>query len=179
MSTADVFWRHGYEGVSLDQPTAAMGIAPPSPYGAFGNKAELYRAALDHYGSLDLSAMRHAHTLEEAVRALLNSAIAAITDPARERGCMVSSGLIAVHPSHQPLAVETAMRRALLRNEMVHALSPFLNIGEASGLALHLSAVLTGLSVQARDGVPSEALRLVVESVIAGLAAQSTRTITT
>jgi AcrR family transcriptional regulator len=121
-----LFWRHGCEGASLDQLTAAMGIAPPSLYGAFGSKAELYRAALDRYGSLDLSAMRQAQTLAGAVRALLDSAIAAITDPARERGGMVSSGLNAVHPLHQPQAVETAMRRALLRTELVQALRPFL-----------------------------------------------------
>jgi AcrR family transcriptional regulator len=174
-----LFWRHGYEGVSLDQLTAAMGIAPPSLYGAFGSKAELYRAALDRYGSLDLSAMREAQTLAGAVRALLDSAIAAITDPARERGCMVSSGLVAVHPLHQPQAVETAMRRALLRTELVQALRPFFEIDAASSLGLHLSAVLTGLSVQARDGVPREALNLVMESVVAGLAAQFTENIIT
>ncbi|WP_163368077.1 TetR/AcrR family transcriptional regulator, partial [Enterobacter hormaechei] len=38
-----LFWRHGYEGVSLNDLTAAIGIAPPSLYAAFGSKAGLYR----------------------------------------------------------------------------------------------------------------------------------------
>ena len=44
-----LFWRHGYEGVSFGQLTAALGIAAPSLYAAFGNKAALYREALDRY----------------------------------------------------------------------------------------------------------------------------------
>ena len=33
-----VFWRNGYEGASIADLTAAMGINPPSLYAAFGNK---------------------------------------------------------------------------------------------------------------------------------------------
>ena len=46
----DVFWRKGYEGASLCDLTAAMGINPPSLYAAFGNKEGLFRKALDRYG---------------------------------------------------------------------------------------------------------------------------------
>src|SRR5450755_342863 len=44
-----VFWRKGYEGASLPDLTAAMGINRPSLYAAFGNKEELFRKALDRY----------------------------------------------------------------------------------------------------------------------------------
>jgi AcrR family transcriptional regulator len=46
-----VFWRHGYEGASLAELTAAMGINRPSLYAAFGNKEKLFRRALDHYAA--------------------------------------------------------------------------------------------------------------------------------
>jgi AcrR family transcriptional regulator len=165
-----LFWRHGYDGVSLEQLTTAMGIAAPSLYAAFGNKAGLYRAALDRYGLLDLSVMQQANTLTEAVYELLTSAIDAITDPARERGCMVSSGLVAVHPAHQPLADATAARRAAVRDELREAIGRFVTGEQPSSLALYLSAVMTGLSVQARDGVPREDLARVVAEVVGGLA---------
>src|SRR5680860_1641617 len=45
----DVFWRKGYEGASICDLTAAMGINPPSLYAAFGNKEALFRQALDRY----------------------------------------------------------------------------------------------------------------------------------
>jgi len=56
----DLFWKHGYEGVSIAELTTAMKIAPPSLYAAFGSKAELYKEAIDAYqsrpGALSLAA---------------------------------------------------------------------------------------------------------------------------
>jgi AcrR family transcriptional regulator len=37
-----VFWRKGFEGASLNDLTAAMGIQPASLYKAFGNKQALF-----------------------------------------------------------------------------------------------------------------------------------------
>src|SRR5919204_2338880 len=45
----DVFWRHGYEGTSLADLTAAIGINKPSLYAAFGNKEELFGKVLTRY----------------------------------------------------------------------------------------------------------------------------------
>src|SRR5438128_8822547 len=45
----EVFWRKGYEGASLDDLTKAMGLNKPSLYGAFGDKAGLFRMVLDRY----------------------------------------------------------------------------------------------------------------------------------
>ena len=45
----DTFWRHGYAGTSMDQLAAATGLHKPSLYGAFGDKKQLYLAALDDY----------------------------------------------------------------------------------------------------------------------------------
>ncbi|MGE5163663.1 MAG: helix-turn-helix domain-containing protein, partial [Sphingobacteriales bacterium] len=35
---ADVFWRNGYDGTSLDDLVAATGMNRPSLYAAFGDK---------------------------------------------------------------------------------------------------------------------------------------------
>src|SRR6185436_9794597 len=45
----DTFWRYGYSGTSMDQLSAATGLHKPSLYGAFGDKKQLYLAALDNY----------------------------------------------------------------------------------------------------------------------------------
>src|ERR1700721_458843 len=46
-----VFWSKGYEGASLADLTAAMGINRPSLYAAFGDKEALFRKVLDRYNS--------------------------------------------------------------------------------------------------------------------------------
>nr|WP_057929034.1 helix-turn-helix domain-containing protein [Burkholderia ambifaria] len=45
----EVFWRLGYEGTPMTDLTAAMGIASPSLYAAFGSKEALFRQAVEHY----------------------------------------------------------------------------------------------------------------------------------
>ncbi len=45
----DVFWRKGLQGTSLDDITAATGLAKPSLYAAFGDKNALFLKVLDRY----------------------------------------------------------------------------------------------------------------------------------
>jgi AcrR family transcriptional regulator len=172
-----LFWRHGYEGVSVGDLTEAIGIAPPSLYSAFGSKAGLYREALDRYehgvGSVDVTRIGSAATLAEAVRRLLETAVGAVTAPDRERGCMVSSGMTACHPDHAALARDLAARRDALRERIAQALGPFTEAGESGRLARHLSAVMQGISIQARDGATAAELQEIVEDVVAGVAARS------
>src|SRR3546814_9199255 len=91
-----LFWRHGYEGVSLNDLTSAIGIAPPSLYAAFGSKAGLYREALDRYSGVPgaLLNLGSELTLDETVAAILRRGADAVTDPRGEKGCMVSSGML-------------------------------------------------------------------------------------
>ena len=44
-----VFWKKGYEGTTIDELTAAMGISRPSLYAAFGNKEGIFKRSLNHY----------------------------------------------------------------------------------------------------------------------------------
>src|SRR5690349_489182 len=74
----DVFFRHGYEGASLDALTDAMGINRPSLYAAFGNKEQLFKAVLDRYVERNGHAMCEslaAPTAREAVERLLRAAV--------------------------------------------------------------------------------------------------------
>jgi AcrR family transcriptional regulator len=172
-----LFWRHGYEGVSIGDLTKAIGVAPPSLYAAFGSKAELYQHALNRYqqtsGTLDVVAIGSAPSLPEAVRRLLEGAVRTVTQRQHERGCMISSGLVACHRDHAALAGDAAARRELMRLEIVQALSSFVTDDEVHKLARHLSAVMQGISIQAHDGVTPQALHDIVEDVVAGVAARA------
>jgi len=48
-SAAEVFWKNGYAGTSLDDLVAATGMNRPSLYAAFGDKRDLYLKTLERY----------------------------------------------------------------------------------------------------------------------------------
>lgn len=174
-----MFWRRGYEGVSMADLTARLGIAAPSLYAAFGSKADLYREALKRYeemsGFLDISALDAAVTLDEAVRRMLQASVAAVTSPDRERGCMISDGMTACGSEHAELAKELSDRRARFRDLLARRLERWRDRSSARALARHLAAVMQGISIQARDGASSRALGTIVEEVVAGLAVSARR----
>jgi AcrR family transcriptional regulator len=172
-----LFRRQGYEGVSVADLTKAIGIAPPSLYAAFGNKAGLYREALDLYSRLPgaRDGMANAATLEEAVAGLLDAAARAVT--AEEPGCMISTGLVAAGAEHADLCQELAARRKSLQKDIASCLEQWVVPQEAERLAAFLFSVQQGMSVQARDGARLEDLLMIAQEAVAGVAAR--RSITT
>jgi AcrR family transcriptional regulator len=58
---AELFWRKGFAGTSLDDLSAAMGMGRPSIYNAFGDKEALFLRALERFrettGSSPMRAM--------------------------------------------------------------------------------------------------------------------------
>jgi AcrR family transcriptional regulator len=169
-----LFWRHGYEGVSVSDLTEAIGIAAPSLYSAFGSKAGLYREALDRYRSLPgaLDSLALASNLDEAIVGLLGAAVRAATTSPAERGCMVSSGLLQCAIEHDILARELSARRRSMQDAIALAFSRWLDRAQADALASYLATVLQGLSVQARDGASRRVLQHVADEVIAGIRAR-------
>lgn len=92
----NVFWKKGYEGASLKDLTAAMGINAPSLYAEFGDKLSLYQQAIDSYTSNDacapLVAFENEPDIQKAVRAFLGVVIDyATTQESGARGCFLAS----------------------------------------------------------------------------------------
>ncbi|WP_306456596.1 TetR/AcrR family transcriptional regulator [Paraburkholderia bryophila] len=164
-----LFWRHGYEGVGMSELTKAIGVAPPSLYGVFGSKADLYRRALDRYSQafnlVDRSAVQEADSLADAVRRLLAAAIDTVTAEEGERSCMVSSGMLCAHPDHHELIAELAQRRDGIRQDIAAVLTPWLEDPRLASTARHLASVLLGFSIQARDGASREELLETAEDI--------------
>jgi AcrR family transcriptional regulator len=171
-----LFWRHGYEGVSIGDLTKAIGIAPPSLYAAFGSKVGLYQQAMARYeatlGGLDVAVIGSAKSLPDAVRLLLEGTVRSVTHRKHERGCMISSGLVTCHPDHAAIARDAGARREALRGKIVQALSSFAEHDQVRRLARYLAAVMQGISIQARDGITPQELRETVQEVVAGVAAR-------
>lgn len=57
---ADVFWKAGYSGTSLDDICAAAGMNRPSLRAAFGDKHAIYLKALGDYWERKFGVMREA-----------------------------------------------------------------------------------------------------------------------
>lgn len=165
-----MFWKHGYEGVSFQQLTAALGIGAPSLYAAFGNKEALYREALDRYadkrGASDLSFMESARSAREAVRLLLDGTASGLVDPKGEVGCMLNTGMIANHPDLEDLARDLARRRARFRALLADTLQQWVGREQAEGLSSFVTAVMQGMAIQARDGFGRDQLQIVVNEAL-------------
>ncbi len=110
-----VFWRYGYEGASLTELTAAMGINRPSLYAAFGDKAALFREAVARYGAGPGRYVRRAlgqPTARLVAETLLRGAVANATDPTHPGGCLWVHGALATGPENAPIRAEIAALRA-------------------------------------------------------------------
>ncbi|MEV0365682.1 TetR/AcrR family transcriptional regulator [Nocardia fusca] len=153
-----LFWEHGYEGVSISDLTAAMGIGARSLYTAFGSKEELFREAVALYGSAAPRPMDRMRTAREAVEAMLRQKVDANLDPATPLGCMVVLAATNVTPDNTHVRDLLAELRARDRAELLARLER----GRADGdipagadieaMASFYLTVLHGLAIRTRDG---------------------------
>ena len=167
-----LFWERGYEGTSISDLTAAMGIAPPSLYGAFRSKAALYEEVMALYQRRFSAPANLRMEADTPIRALiedaLRHAVEAVTDPGGVPGCMVSGGMLFHAPENAEVARRTADIRRSWREDLATRLQQAVDSGEitaslnADVLSRFLVSLMQGISVQARDGATREELLAVV-----------------
>ncbi|NKN39087.1 helix-turn-helix transcriptional regulator [Agrobacterium sp. a22-2] len=165
-----LFWKYGYEGVSISDLTKALEIAPPSLYAAFGCKADLFKEVLQKYQDLPgrsdpLIGFEEEQSLEDAVRHMLQASIKAVVDPEWERGCMISSGLVTCHPENTVLQANVQDRRAAFRSMLECKLRRWCSEDEAASFARYLIALTQGISIQARDGATEDELLAITDAI--------------
>jgi AcrR family transcriptional regulator len=173
----ELFWAKGYDGASLSDLTAAMGINPPSLYAAFGSKEALFREAVDLYARSESPeiwrAIESEPTARAAFDAFLRLTALAFSRPDRPRGClMVLGALNASDTSAEVCAAlrehragnAEALRARLERGVVEGELPPGL---DCAALASFYATVQQGMSIQARDGATREALLATANGAIA------------
>jgi len=164
----DVFSRYGYEGASLDQLTAAMGINRPSLYGAFGDKADLFEKAVARYaegpGQAGVVAIQVASDLNTAIRNFFGHIEANSCTRNRPPGCLVACVLgeaTGLDPRWRDMA-----RRLTRETErrLAAALMRFLPAEKAETLASLIQTLGIGIAAAAKAGLSSAELRTRIDA---------------
>jgi AcrR family transcriptional regulator len=171
----EVFWRKGYEGASICDLTAAMGINPPSLYSAFGNKESLFRQALDRYAETHGAYIPEALAPPKArvgIAALLHGTARSLTDKSNPAGCLFVQGISGAAEHAQCIrdmlnakgaAGEKHLRERLKRAKKEGELP---EDADPVALARYFSTVTQGMAVQAAGGASRKELERVADMAL-------------
>ena len=166
----EVFWRHGFQGASLAELTAATGLSKPSLYAAFGDKEALYLRCLQLYTERQVS--RQTELLEQepdarrAVESFMKAMAQGLTDPEAPGGCFVVNGSADCGMQATPLSVDAALRdaaagpeqRLLARLKRAEREGQLPQGSDVKGLATLFATVLAGMAVMAKASNPKKRL---------------------
>jgi|SRR5450830_4196 len=88
-----VFWSKGYDGVTIDDLVAGMGVGRPSLYAIFGDKRTIFLRALRAYaeakGARAAKALFSPRTLRDSLASFLRHAVEAATEEGSAPGCLL------------------------------------------------------------------------------------------
>jgi AcrR family transcriptional regulator len=162
-----VFWRKGFEGASLNDLTAAMGIQPASLYKAFGNKRTLFEKALARYLAGPVAFVHDAlnePTAYAVADRILRRTAEFLTEGRSRRGCMTIQAALASGVEGEPIRrklialrvkEQDALRRRFERGKSEGDLP---KDADAADLARLITALYQGMTVQAINGASRQDL---------------------
>jgi TetR/AcrR family transcriptional regulator, transcriptional repressor for nem operon len=175
----ELFRERGYEGTSLADLEAHLGLGRQSLYNSFGDKHTLFLKALDRYkqevGDSIVATLTAPDAGLEAIRGFFHSAVESLTTPGRRKGCLLTKTITELG-SEDPAALlrcnngrdslERSFRQALIRAKARGEVSPDLDV-EATATLLGIQNY--GLNVMATTGATADQLNAAVEALLAGL----------
>jgi len=177
----ETFWRHGFDATSIQVLCQAMDVQPGSVYAAFGNKRELFEAAVRRYMStVSAEAVERINAAPSGVwglRDYFDHLVDAMVDGRRRWGCLITNSLVELAPRDPELAALFQQHLANLRTSFAGALARAraeggLRKGVGPDSADLLVAVVQGMNVLARTNPGRDTLRAVADGALAGLVAQ-------
>jgi len=161
-----VFRLKGYDGVTIDDLVAGMGVGRPSLYAVFGDKRAIFMRALRAYaerkGALAAKALLSPGTLRDSLVSFLRQAVESATEKGSAPGCL----LVCVAP-----LVDDAEVRKFLQNAAVGAVALVegrfrdgISAGEipsdfpVAARAIQVTDLARGLTMRAQMGTPRKTL---------------------
>jgi TetR/AcrR family transcriptional repressor of nem operon len=166
----EMFWTRGYEGTSVADLTAELGVHPGSLYRTFGDKHQLFLRALDRYRETQAKPL--APTLLAGgpvlprIRAVLVGFITLAAEQDRPRGCLVANSVGELLPGDKDVARCVAGVLSEVEDGFLQGLRAAARQGEIAsdadlpGWAAALTVLVQGLQVVAKaDPDPSRLIR--------------------
>lgn len=168
-----LFWEKGYEATSLSDLTARMGIQRPSIYSTFGDKRELFEAALRRYTTsraADIRARLQSHSsVKNAFAIFFEDVIAAEYSGDISKGCFCINTMVELAPHDERFEILTREHQLYLAVIFQETVERGIQTGEldadtdAKSLAQALIVALIGLTVMLK----SQPQRSFVDNAIA------------
>jgi TetR/AcrR family transcriptional repressor of nem operon len=169
----EAFWRKGYEATSLVDLTECTCLNKASLYRVFGDKHQLFMAALKNYADMEFrevrAVIRESATPLENIRAVVDKIT---TDFAHEKGCMMTNSLVELGPHD----TEVAQMLRGFAEQRIAALTGMIDQARAAGeiraeleplkLATSLMIVLAGSAAMAKGFMPRQQIRENLENLI-------------
>ena len=161
-----VFWSKGYDGVTIDDFVAGMGVGRPSLYAVFGDKRTIFMRVLKDYaekkGALAAKALLSPRTLRDSLAGFLRYAVESATEKGSARGCL----FLCVAP-----VVDDAEVRQFLQNATARGVGlvegrfrDAISAGEipsdfpVAARAIQVTDLARGLTMRAQIGMPRKTL---------------------
>ena len=175
----EAFWAHGFEATSMQDLVDATGVNRASLYATYGDKRDLFLAALRKYDS----GVRHRLLEELAARELPLGAIAAVFDkfidqvtrPSGNWGCFLINSALELAPHDQEVAdlvngaqddIEAFFLAMIRKGQNQGAVSSGLDARELARAGL---VSLLGLVVMIRSRPDGEYLNAIRDGFLARL----------
>ncbi len=156
-----LFWEKGYEATSLSDLTSRMGIQRPSIYSAFGDKKELFEAALRKYTMSRASDVRtrlqNHSSVKEAFATFFETVVAEEYAENRSRGCFCINTMVELAPHDEKFEILTREHQMYLAVIFQETIERGIQSGElethtdAKPLAQALIIALIGLTVMLKS----------------------------
>ncbi|MGR9594640.1 TetR/AcrR family transcriptional regulator [Bacillus thuringiensis] len=168
-----LFWEKGYEATSLSDLTSRMGIQRPSIYSTFGDKKELFEAALRRYTMSRASDIRNKLQSHSSVKESFSIFFADVVNEEYagdlSKGCFCINTMVELAPHDERFEILTREHQMYLAVIFQETIERGIQSGElefntdAKSLAQALIVALIGLTVMMK----SRPQRTFVDNVIA------------
>ncbi len=180
-TVAEVFASKGYAETSMEDLVKATGVSRYGLYGTFGNKRELFEAALERFaeamGKQSFLKLLEPDTTLEQIRVIFYERAEDMCNVKENKGCLFIHTAMELAPQDEEIrdVLQKFMRRMTkafaVGLETMRAkgeVKPDLKVQQAAEL---LTSTMFGLAVLGRTGFPKETLHNVIENTLGAMRA--------